>query len=265
MSFLALSPPLTGRGLVVLLDNIFYLVTLGCFIRVAAYALTQQREHALVNGRNAPARLAIRGASGWCFAACVMALLFLQSPLYMVLVLAGIFGLLVETGHSATEQFGLARLSFARLLAWSLLLCGAVIFVELPLGALVLRAMDALNVPHPEQESVDLFRHLVHPSDVALFLLQAALVAPCLEELFFRGFLFTFLKNYTSTGLALVLSAGVFAFAHVNLGSVLQLWLLGIILGLAYEHTGSLLLPIGIHACWNLITAMSLLLDRGGG
>jgi membrane protease YdiL (CAAX protease family) len=264
MSFLALSPLQITHGTVVLLDNIFYIATLACFIRVAAYALAQQREHALINGLNAPPRLAIRSASGWCFAACVLALLFLQSPLYMVLVLAGIFGLLVETGRTATEQFGLARLRPARLIAWSLLLCGAVIFVELPLGALVDRGMDALNVPHPEQESVDLFRHLVRPSDVAFFLLQAAVVAPLLEELFFRGFLFTFLKNYTSTGLALVLSAGVFAFAHVNLGSVLQLWLLGIILGLAYEHTGSLLLPIGIHACWNFITAMSLLLDRGG-
>jgi membrane protease YdiL (CAAX protease family) len=182
----------------------------------------------------------------------------------MVLVVAGIFGLLLETGRTTTEQFGLARLSPARLIACSLLLCGAVIFVELPLGALVDRGMDALNFPHPEQESVDLFRHLNRPSDVAFFLLQAAVVAPFLEELFFRGFLFTFLKNYTSTGLALVLSAGVFAFAHVNLGSALQLWLLGIILGLAYEHTGSLLLPIGVHACWNFITAMSLLLDRGG-
>jgi membrane protease YdiL (CAAX protease family) len=265
MSFLALSPPHVAPRTLVLLENVFYLATLACFIRVAAYVLAKQRENALIDRLDAPPRLAVRSSSGWCFAACVMALLFLQSPLYMVLVVAGIFGLLVETGRTAREQFGLARLSAARLIAWSLLVCGAVIFVELPLGALIDRGMDALHVPHPEQESVDLFRHLIHPSDVALFLIQAAIVAPMMEELFFRGFLFTFLKNYTSTGLALVLSAGVFAFAHVNLGSVLQLWLLGIVLGLAYEHTGSLLLPIGIHACWNFLTALSLLLERGGG
>jgi membrane protease YdiL (CAAX protease family) len=264
MSILALSLSPVSPGTLALLGNIFYLVTLLCFIRVAAYVLAKQREHALVNGMDAPPRFTVRGTSGWPFAACVLLLLFLQSPLYMVLVLVGIFGLLVEIGRAATEQFGLAKLSAARLIAWSLLICGAVIFVELPLGAVVDRAMTAFHVPHPEQESVDLFRHLTRRSDVAFFLIQAAVIAPFLEELFFRGFLFNFLKNYTSTGLALVLSAGIFAFAHVNLGSALQLWLLGIVLGLAYEHTGSLLLPMSIHACWNFITAMSLLLDRGG-
>ena len=264
MSFLALSLPPVSAGTLALLENGFYLVTLLCFVRVAAYAVAKQREHALVNGLDAPPRFTVRGSSGWPFAACVLVLLFLQSPLYMVLVLVGIFGLLVETGHTAVEQFGLAKLSAARLIVWSLLVCGAVIFIELPLGSVVDRAMTALHFPHPEQESVDLFRRLTRRSDVAFFLVQAAVIAPFLEELFFRGFLFTFLKNYTSTGLALVLSAGIFAFAHVNLGSALQLWLLGIVLGLAYEHTGSLLLPMAIHAFWNFLTAMSLLLERGG-
>jgi hypothetical protein len=94
-------------------------------------------------------------------------------------------------------------------------------------------------------------------------MIQAVLISPLIEELFFRGFLYTFLKNYTSTWMALVLSAGVFAFVHVNLGSVVQLWSLGVILGMAYEHTGAILLPMGIHACFNFVTALSLLLDKG--
>ena len=49
----------------------------------------------------------------------------------------------------------------------------------------------------------------------------------------------------------------------MNLVAALPLWFLGIVLGLAYEHTGSLLLPIGIHACFNLATALSLLVDKG--
>jgi membrane protease YdiL (CAAX protease family) len=30
----------------------------------------------------------------------------------------------------------------------------------------------------------------------------------------------------------------------------------------AYEHTGSLLLPMCIHGCFNLITAVSLLIEK---
>ena len=71
------------------------------------------------------------------------------------------------------------------------------------------------------------------------------------------------MKRFTSIWPAIILSAGVFAFAHANLGSVLQLWLLGVVLGVAYEHTGSLLLPMAIHSCFNFITAISLLIEKG--
>jgi len=63
--------------------------------------------------------------------------------------------------------------------------------------------------------------------------------------------------------LAIVLSAGVFAFAHLNLGAALPLWFLGIVLGVAYEHTGCLIVPMSVHACFNLATGLSVLLDKG--
>jgi membrane protease YdiL (CAAX protease family) len=100
---------------------------------------------------------------------------------------------------------------------------------------------------------------------ILFFMAQAVLIQPMIEELFFRGFLLTFLKEYTSTWLALVLSSGVFAFAHLNLGVALPLWFLGIVLGMAYEQSGSLLLPVSIHGCFNLVSALSLLLEKGNG
>ena len=135
--------------------------------------------------------------------------------------------------------------------------------VETPLMEVSVWALDALQMPHPEQQSVETFRQYSQASAILFFMLQAVFVFPAIEELFFRGFLLTFLKNYTSTWLAIVLSAGVFAFAHLNLGIVLPLWFLGIALGVAYEHTGSLLVPMCIHACFNLTTGLSLLMDKG--
>jgi hypothetical protein len=137
--------------------------------------------------------------------------------------------------------------------------------VETPLTQASAWALDFYNVPHPEQQSVETFRQFNQSYTIFGFMLQAVIVFPVIEELFFRGFLLTFLKNYTSVWPAIILSAGVFAFAHLNLGAVLPLWFLGIILGMAYEHTGSLLVPIGIHACFNLATGLSLLMDKGVG
>jgi membrane protease YdiL (CAAX protease family) len=156
---------------------------------------------------------------------------------------------LAESRRTGAEQFGLNRIPPGKLVGWSLLICGAVIFVELPLSEGIDRLMTTIRLPHPEQETVEAFRKFNQPGQIFAFMVQAVLISPLIEELFFRGFLLGFLKNYTSIGWAIVLSGGVFAFAHANLGSALQLWILGIVLGVAYEHAGSLLLPIGIHVC----------------
>jgi membrane protease YdiL (CAAX protease family) len=110
---------------------------------------------------------------------------------------------------------------------------------------------------------VESFLQLANPSLIGWFIFQAVILSPIVEELFFRGFLLTYLKNYTTPALAIVLSGGVFACAHLNLGAFVPLWFLGIVLGIAYEHTGSLMVPMTIHGCFNLATALNLLLDKG--
>ncbi len=252
------------REFPVLLEVVFLFYTLISFVRVVTYARAQQRAGQLVGGAAAPPAFSIDGRLGWLFAATVMLLLWAQSPLYMIVVTLGLTSFLVQMRRTANAQFGLDRLSAGRLVKWSLFACGAVVFLELPLSPMIDFVMTQIHLPHPEQQSVEDFRQYNDPVQILAFLVQAVVFSPLIEELFFRGFLLTFLKRYTSTWLALVLSAGVFAFAHANLGAALPLWLLGLVLGVAYEHTGSLLLPIGIHACWNFLTALSLLVDRGG-
>ncbi len=262
MSVFAAFPFARNEG-PVLIDAAFILYTLASFLVVLNYSVKQVRGGTMLDGVQAPMRMSVSGPKGWIFAGCVLFLLLSQSVLYMILVVVGVTAFLVESRRTAGEQFGFGRVAGPKLLAWSLLICGAVIFIELPLSEAIDRVMTAIRLPHPEQETVEAFRNFHRPAQIFAFMVQAVMISPLIEELFFRGFLLGFLKNYTSTGLAIVLSGGVFAFAHANLGSALQLWILGIVLGVAYEHAGSLLLPIGIHACWNLLTALSLLLEKG--
>jgi membrane protease YdiL (CAAX protease family) len=233
------------------------------FVCVAGYTTRQLWARRLVSNENTPPPLVMLHGAGWFYVASVIGLVYLQSPLYAILVVMGIIGVLVENGRTAWEQFGLNRLKPTRALTWSLLVFGAVMLVETPLTQFSAWILSALQVPHPEQQSVDTFRQYNQSSAILWFIFQAVFLFPIVEELFFRGFLLTFLKNYTATWFAIALSAGVFAFAHLNLGAVLPLWFLGIILGIAYEHTGSLVLSVGIHACFNLATALSLLMDKG--
>jgi len=259
---LTLSPALRA-DLLGFVQGFFILFVLVSFLCVGGYAARQIRAGRLFTSENAPLSLIMQPAAGWFFVGSVVGMIYLQSAVYAILVLVGIAGALAENRRTARTQFGLDRLAPSKALTWSLLVFGAVMLVETPLTQASAWVLDALQMPHPEQQQVETFRQYKQSWTILWFMLQAVFLFPIIEELFFRGFLLTFLKNYTSIWPAIILSAGVFAFAHLNLGAVLPLWVLGIILGVAYEHTGSLLVPVGIHACFNLATGLSLLMDKG--
>jgi len=121
------------------------------------------------------------------------------------------------------------------------------------LVALVALASNALLKPDqsPQRDLQDLLRGLsgLGPS-LALFLTVAGL-APIFEELLFRGFLLPFLSQRRRMGLALVVSALLFGVIHLQPAGLPVLCTLGMVMGLAMRHTGSLRTPILVHACWN--------------
>ena len=256
-------PDAYRSDLMILVEVIFWIFVPVSFICVARYVEKQVRAGQLFNRENAPTPLPMSGPGGWLFIVAVLELIYVQSALYVLIVVAGVAGQRLESGKSVEELFGLRRIKPVRVVSWSLLVFGAVMLIEAPVSEAVMWLFKTVHLPSQEQETVESFRHLDGIGKIASFIFMAAFVFPIFEELFFRGLLLTFLKKYTSTWMALLLSSGVFAFAHLNLAAALPLWLLGLVLGIAYEHTGCLLLPIGIHACWNLVTALSILLDKG--
>ena len=201
----------------------------------------------------------------WMGGLLIFALLTLAvvPVLFPAVVLAAV-GYLGAADPMILEQLGLRRLPLRRVVAWSLALCGAVIFVEIPLTWGLDDAMTFFHVPHPDQATVVMFRGFTKWTDISSFIFVAVVYSPILEEIFFRGLLFNFLKRRLRMWPAIVLSAAIFACAHVTLGATLQLGLLGVVLAVAYQQTGSLLLSIGTHACFNLVTALSILLEKGG-
>ena len=84
----------------------------------------------------------------------------------------------------------------------------------------------------------------------------SAMVTPVAEEFFFRGVVQGAIRNAVGrSGPAIFIGGGVFAMAHMDQPHVIPtMWVLGIVLGYAYERTGSLLAPIVIHALFNVKT-----------
>lgn len=246
-----------------LVKCVFIVYAVVSFLKVTGHGLREVRRGQLLKTENSPAALRVRPVVAAIFLCTVILLLAVQSIFYAVVVLLGISVVLIENRRTAAEQFGFRRLTLRQLAIWSILICGAVIFIEAPLSQLMVTLLDMFHLPHPEQASVEMFKTMDRPSVIVLFILQATVLFPWIEELFFRGFLQTYLRGYLSTLPALLISSGVFAIAHANLGAMIPLWVLGLVLSVAYEHTGCLLLPIGVHACWNLFTALGLLYQKG--
>ena len=88
-------------------------------------------------------------------------------------------------------------------------------------------------------------------------LLGAGLLAPVAEELFFRGFLYTALRQRLGITAAVTISSLVFAIGHIDaLGVVAASFIMGIALALAYEYTRSLWVAIAIHAVNNTLATV---------
>jgi uncharacterized protein len=84
-------------------------------------------------------------------------------------------------------------------------------------------------------------------------------VAPVVEELFFRGFLFQALRNSWGTVLGVAGSAAIFSAIHFEPDKFVPLFILGVALALLFQKTRSLWPCIALHAINNsLAFAVSL-------
>jgi len=82
------------------------------------------------------------------------------------------------------------------------------------------------------------------------------LAAPLFEEIFFRGFLFKGLESSFMGPIGAVFAtAGLWAVIHIQYDAyeIATILCLGLLLGAARVFTGSLLVPLGLHAFANLV------------
>ncbi len=84
-----------------------------------------------------------------------------------------------------------------------------------------------------------------------------AILAPIVEEVVFRGFLFAGLRKYLNLRIAVLASGALFGALHFQLYAFPVLFLLGVLLALLYYRTGSLWMPILMHFCINAVAIVA--------
>ena len=79
------------------------------------------------------------------------------------------------------------------------------------------------------------------------------LLAPFAEEVFFRGFLLAALASVIGGLRGALVSSAIFSVAHLNVGTLVPIFVMGMLLAWLYLRTGSIWPPFVAHAAQNLI------------
>lgn len=91
-------------------------------------------------------------------------------------------------------------------------------------------------------------------------LIDFCIFAPILEEFLMRGFILNGLSVNYGIIVALLISSILFALLHFNIAQIFPSFICGIILGLIYLYTGSILSCIFAHMGYNLISYIMIIL-----
>lgn len=116
------------------------------------------------------------------------------------------------------------------------------------------------------ETAVDMLK-AAHGPILYAFVVFACVVAPFVEELVFRGFVFNALLRYTPVPIAVLLAGLLFGLAHGDphsLPAMIPLAAGGMVLCAFYYRTGSLAVTMIAHGTFNLISVIGLLVFHAG-
>ncbi len=183
----------------------------------------------------------------------------LVSTLFFLFLLCMIYAIVVKRYRCTWRMLGL------RSVAWQWLAAVPFVFALLTFSyVLMLRGMVAIfgptvQWPRPLTSTTVAATH--QPLLEALVVLTGVVLTPLAEELLFRGVLYQALRRTMPVGSAAVISALIFAAMHLSVVLFIPLTLMGIVLAIVFERSGSIIPTILIHACNNGII---LLIIAGG-
>jgi uncharacterized protein len=181
--------------------------------------------------------------------------------IWWALILGPILLSLWFRGFRLGSVFGWDRMPVRR----SLLLGIALLVSALPMVFVVDYIASILlkvNTTTDTQEVIRIFENSSTVAQRVPIILLAVVIAPVAEELAFRGYLYGVIKRYFGAVPALILSGILFALIHLNLPSFFPLLVLASVFALAYELSGSLLVPMTMHALFNALSLILVLAEQ---
>lgn len=185
---------------------------------------------------------------------------WLNNPLYAgtligftisVILTAGVFFIALRPRKLGWEQVGIVRQpagTWPKIAGWT----GALIVLSIL--TVVVTSMLGNPVDNAKTESL---RENVNVFTLLIGLLSAAFISPLYEEIFYRGFMYRWLRSRTGVAAATVISSLIFTAAHFpTLNAMPVNFISGMIFARAYERTGSVIPGIIVHGLFNALAVL---------
>lgn len=117
--------------------------------------------------------------------------------------------------------------------------------------------------PSEVQPFTEMVLQASSPIQLAVLFIFGVIIAPFAEELYFRGLLFTVLKQNLGLVGGIVVSGIVFGLLHFDLPRFLPLMVGGMALAILYHKSKSLYAPMIAHGVWNALMFFIILFVEG--
>ena len=147
------------------------------------------------------------------------------------------------------RAIGFGKFSWGTLGIGCGLLIGSYAVILLHNAVLVL-----LGVETQGQEITQLFGRLKSP---VWFFIVGAILAPLVEEIFFRGFLFQGFRARYGWVPGMLLSSAIFALAHLDPVAFIPTFILGCVLAYLYQRSNSIWPSVTLHVLVNSVGLIS--------
>ena len=129
----------------------------------------------------------------------------------------------------------------------------AVLGIASAIAANGIIAISGLAYLSPAYQEVS---EIIYSGGLFIELVSAVVAAPIVEELLFRGLIYTRLKVLMSSNAAIIVSAAIFGIFHGNLVQFVYALIIGLLIAYVYEKYKTIFAPIMFHVSANLISVL---------
>lgn len=188
----------------------------------------------------------------------------LLSNIIFLIVGAVIFSLAsFSRGRHPNHVFGLKNRS-RKYIVITTMIGMFVAYIAVFIGSVISSLL--LSTREPKKENLqEIVQTLMANDDISLKIsiaVSAIIFAPLIEEVIFRGYIYPVIKRFSHPIFSCVITSLLFAVIHSNIEGLMPLFLLAIVLTIFYEVSKSIWVPILMHACFNGVNTISILLIK---